>query len=622
MSYDPAMKMGKILGLVVGAFIVLAMLVLGSVWLLVDPNSYKPRIAAAVKDATGRELLLQGDMTLSLLPWIALTVGPASLGNPPGSDAQPLVSFEHAAIRVRLLPLLAGRLEVARITVTGARVNYGQYAFDHLTLETGAFAPREPMPVTLSFTASRGVPKEEARAELTLNLSADVAAKRYHLDALTWHGTVNLAGNARPVRWDFTTPSLDLDLAAQSLDAPAFDLDLAGAHLSGRLAGRQILDAMALSGAVTLAPLVIREYLPRLGLSAPATRDPKALSLVSASFAFGYGGRRATVDDLKLTVDDTHVTGNVEEDLGDPRSTKFALAVDTINLDRYLPPAEGTDARAAPAAPRSAGGPEPPAKAAPLEANGSLTVGAIHLAPLDLTAVAVTLAASGGVLHLFPLEARVDGGEYSGNIVFDERASVPVLTLDEHLTGIEVGRLVSTGEKNVHVAGRGNVTLKATGRGAAADALLSTLNGRVDAAVKDGAIEGIDIGYQLDRAEALLRGQTQTTTDTHRTPFAALNLTAEIVDGVAQTHDLTLNSPVLKVTGHGSVNLATRSLDVALLADTLRMAGNTPIKIPLEVTGSAANPKIRPDLDALVKGQLGQKVKDLLTDKLKGLFNR
>jgi hypothetical protein len=52
------------------------------------------------------------------------------------------------------------------------------------------------------------------------------------------------------------------------------------------------------------------------------------------------------------------------------------------------------------------------------------------------------------------------------------------------------------------------------------------------------------------------------------------------------------------------------------------MAGNTPIKIPLEVTGSAANPKIRPDLDALVKGQLGQKVKDLLTDKLKGLFNR
>jgi len=511
---------------------------------------------------------------------------------------------------------------VGRITVTGARVSYGPYAFDQINIETGAFAPREPMPVTLTFNASRGVPTEEARAELTLNVSADLGARRYHVDALTWHGTVNLAGNARPVRWDFTTPSLDLDLAAQTLDAPAFDLDLAGAHLSGRLAGRQILDAMALSGAVTLAPLVIREYLPRLGLSAPATRDPKALSLVSASFAFGYGGRRATVDDLKLTVDDTHVTGSAADDLG-TRAVKFALAVDTINLDRYLPPAEGSDAAAAPAAaPRRAGAPEPQTKAAPLEANGSLTVGAIHLAPLDLTAVAVTLAASGGVLHLFPLEARVDGGEYSGNIVFDERASVPVLTLDEHLTGIEVGQLVSTGAKNVHVSGRGTVTLKATGRGAAADALLGTLNGRLDAAVKDGALEGIDIGYQLDRAEALLRGRTQTTQDTHRTPFAALSLTAEIVDGVARTHDLTLNSPVLKVTGQGSVTLATQSLDVALLADTLRMAGNTPIKIPLEVTGSAANPKIRPDLDALVKGQLGQKVKDLLTDKLKGLFNR
>jgi AsmA protein len=607
------MKMGKILGLVVGAFIVLAVLVLGLVWLLVDPNSYKPKIAAAVKDATGKELLLQGDIKLSLLPWIALQVGPASLGNPPGSDAAPLVSFDHASIRLKLLPLLSKRLEVGRITITNAQVRYGPYRLDNLDIETGAFAPREPMPVAITFTANRGVPTEEANAALTLNVSADLGARRYHLDALTWHGTVSLAGNPRPVRWNFTAPSLDLDLAAQTLDAPAFELDLAGAHLSGRLAARQIIDAMALSGTVMLAPLVIREYLPRLGLSAPATRDPKALSLVSAAFAFGYGDKRATVEDLKLTVDDTHVTGSAAEDLG-TRAAQFALAVDTLNLDRYLPPPQGSDA-AVPAAPRggkSAAAPSP--KSAPLEANGSLTVGAIHLAPLDLTAVGVTLAASGGVVHLFPLKAAVDGGEYSGNIVFDERDSVPVLTLDEHLTGIEVSRLMGTGAKNVHVSGRGSVSLKATGHGAAADALINTLNGRLDAAVNDGALEGIDIGYQLDRAEALLRGQATQDKDAHRTPFEALKLTAQIVDGVVQTRDLTLNSRVLKVTGQGSVNLATQRMDMALVADTLRLVGNTPIQIPLNVTGPVANPAVRLDL--------GQKVKDLLKDKLKGLFNR
>jgi AsmA protein len=595
--------MGKILGLAVGAFIVLAALVLGSVWLLVDPNSYKPMIAAAVKDATGRQLLLQGDIQLSLLPSIALQVGPASLGNPPGVDTAPGVSFQHAAIRVKLLPLLAGRFEVGRITITNARVDDGPYRLDHLNIETGAFISREPMPVTITFTASRGVPTEEAKAELTLNVSADLGAKRYHVDALTWQGTLNLAGNPRPVRWDFTTPSLDLDLAAQTFDAPAFDLDLAGAHFRGRLAGRQILDAPALSGTVTLAPLVIREYLPRLGLAAPATRDPKALSLVSAAFDFGYAAHRATVDDLKLTLDDTHVTGSAAEDLG-TKAVKFALAVDSLNLDRYLPPAQGTDAPA-PAAPRGgASESTPAAKAAPLEANGSVTVGAIHLAPLDLTAVGITLAASGGVVHLFPLKAAVDGGEYSGNIVFDERDSVPVVTLDEHLTGIEVGRLVSAGAKPVHVSGRGNVTLKATGHGAAADALINTLNGQLDAAVNDGAIEGIDIGYQLQRAGALLRGQATQDKDTHRTPFGALKLTARIVNGVVQTHDLTLDSPVFKVTGEGSINLATQRIDMALLAD----------RIPLNLTGPVVNPSVRVDL--------AQKLKDVLKDKLKGLFNR
>jgi hypothetical protein len=38
------------------------------------------------------------------------------------------------------------------------------------------------------------------------------------------------------------------------------------------------------------------------------------------------------------------------------------------------------------------------------------------------------------------------------------------------------------------------------------------------------------------------------------------------------------------------------------------------------VTGTADAPKVRPDLQGLVKSQLQQKAKDLIKDKLKGLF--
>jgi hypothetical protein len=79
---------------------------------------------------------------------------------------------------------------------------------------------------------------------------------------------------------------------------------------------------------------------------------------------------------------------------------------------------------------------------------------------------------------------------------------------------------------------------------------------------------------------------------------------------------------VLKVTGQGSTNLPAKTLDFALLADTLRSAGTTPIQVPVKVTGNIADPTVRPDVEALAKGELRKKLQDVLQDKLKGLLGR
>src|SRR5258708_27863093 len=109
----------KILGAVAGAIIVLIAVGLMAVWWLVNPNDYKSRIAESVKESTGRELVLKGDIKLSVFPWIALELGPASLGNPPGFSEEPFLAFNHAAVRVKLFPLLAKRLEMDRVVVDG-----------------------------------------------------------------------------------------------------------------------------------------------------------------------------------------------------------------------------------------------------------------------------------------------------------------------------------------------------------------------------------------------------------------------------------------------------------------------------------------------------------------------
>jgi AsmA protein len=667
------MQAGKILGLVVGGVIAVAALLLAAVWLFVDPNSYAPELAAAVKDATGRELTLQGKMRLSVLPWPALELNSVTLGNPAGFGGDPFVAVRHATFRARLLPLVQKRLEIDRIELDGVevrllehdgrgnwqglvggvapaatasgmaspgpgspagrafarlaslkithgRVTFRGYTLANLTVETGSFAQDALAPVTIHVDADRGRAGETSSVDAQFNLSADPHAGHFRVAALTVHGLAMLAGHVRPLRWGISTPALDLDLAAQTLIAPVLDLTVAGALLNGNLVGHGLPEAPTWSGALTLDPLILREFLPRLAITPPWTQDPKAFALLAGSASFGYAGHEFKLDDVKMTLDDTHITGHAAFADDDAPTLQFALAADHVDWDRYAAPA-GAVASQKPTAPVA----ERAALAAPsvdeqgLEVDGTLAVGELHRAPFDLTAVRVTLIDSGGVLHLYPLRAQIDGGEYTGNINIDRRGVQPTLTFDEHVTGIDLKSLNQG--KTVHVSGRGNVNFKGTAHGAGD--WLSTVDGHLDAVVTGGAVEGIDIGYQLARGESLLRREEEPLReDTHRTPFDTLKVSAQVNHGVARTEELAFSSQALKVTGQGTVNLTGQALDFSLLVDTLRSLGDIPLVIPVKVTGSVANPTVRPDFDALFKGGLRQRIEGVLKDKLKELFKR
>jgi len=662
------MRIARILTLIVAVGVALVAAALLAVWLLVNPNDFKPRIAAAVKASTGRELVLSGDLKLSVFPWIALELGPGSLGNPPGFAAEPFLSFNHAAVRVRVWPLLAKRLDIGRveldgldvrllknaagrgnwqglgrttvapaaaaapghpsageslagiasITVTQARLTYQDLTVENIQLETGAIASGSVVPVTLHLEAKRGN-GDSASLEVRLDLSENSTDERLSLQALDLDGAVTLAGDPRAIKGRFVAPAVDVDLAKQTLSVPKFALTAAGADLGGTLDGTAILDAPAFAGNVTLSPLLLREFVPRFGITLPAMRDPKALSTVSATAYVDYGAKALRVDHLSMALDDTHLTGNTAVNLA-THAVTFALGVDRIDVDRYLPPPQAAPARAA------APGPAPapaalPVEPAPLNVEGTLSLSEVHAAPLDLSDVKVTLSAQDGVLHLHPLTAQIDGGQYAGDITLRYGGATPTLSLDEHLSGIDVGKLMAAQSKKLKLSGHGNLNLKATGEGVGADALLQSLNGHFDANVAGGALEGLDLGFELGQAEALLRHSAAPAQNTHRTAFDALKVSAEIVHGVATTRDLLISSAVLKVMGQGTANLASQALDLALVADTT-IVGGTPLQIPATVTGTWADPTVRPDLAALAKGQLAEKAKDVLKSKLKDLFGK
>ncbi len=98
-----------------------------------------------------------------------------------------------------------------------------------------------------------------------------------------------------------------------------------------------MLEELSLKGSLTLAPLVLREFAPRVGVSIPTTRDAKAWSQLSGSTEFDYASHAWTLRNLRLQLDDTQLQGNLKYSAAEIPALKFDLGVDHIDLDRYRP---------------------------------------------------------------------------------------------------------------------------------------------------------------------------------------------------------------------------------------------------------------------------------------------
>ena len=65
--------------------------------LVVDPNDYKDEIVSKVKETTGRDLKIQGDIGLSVFPWLGLELGALELSNAKGFGDAPFADVGTVA---------------------------------------------------------------------------------------------------------------------------------------------------------------------------------------------------------------------------------------------------------------------------------------------------------------------------------------------------------------------------------------------------------------------------------------------------------------------------------------------------------------------------------------------
>ena len=89
----------------------------------INPNNFKPEVIAAVKNNTGRDLTLTGDIKISLFPWAEVSTGKMTLSNANGFQEKNFASLEESVIKINLLPLFLNKIKVYQIIIKGLTLN-------------------------------------------------------------------------------------------------------------------------------------------------------------------------------------------------------------------------------------------------------------------------------------------------------------------------------------------------------------------------------------------------------------------------------------------------------------------------------------------------------------------
>jgi len=490
----------------------------------------------------------------------------------------------------------------------------------------------------------QGYPKEGIPVQIRANaITADVGKELYRLDGLTvkttWKGE-GFPASGVPVA--LQAKDFNANLAAQTMELTGLDLDVAGGHITGALTGKEILDAPTMTGPLKLDPVSLREWLPKLGVSLPATADPKVFQKLSFSGTVSLTKSTAEVGNIVLQLDDTTAKGMLGVADFTAKALRFDLNVDRINADRYLPPpAEKPAAKTADEPPT----PIPVEMLRTLNARGQLQVGEAIFANMKFSKLRLGVNARDGKVRFHPSEASMYGGTYSGDIGIDATSDVARVTLDEHIANVDFAPLFKDFFETDRVSGKGTANIKLAGAGKNTDDVMKTLDGNIDFKVADGALEGADLWYEIRRARAVLKQQPipERAAGPVRTPFTALTGSGAMDNGVLTNKDLNVAMQYLKVTGEGTVDVPKSTLDYRLIttvmkfpregADVSQEQDLVDAQIPVKITGALSDPKVRPDLQGYLKGEAKQrlekekdkaeeKLKEKLGDKLKDLFKR
>lgn len=615
--------MGKLLKILAGIVLLVVVAIIVAP-LVIDPNDYREQIQTAVKEKTGRDLSINGDLSLSVFPWVGVGINNVSLSNADGFSAEYFAEIKEANVKVKLLPLLSQQVEVSTVVLNGMRLNLAknkQGVSNWDDMAQSSSEPSKPSAVAEqeSSGASLGAIAIGGLQIIDANVVWDDASKGERYSVNDFDLTTDALSLGKPM-------AMDLAFTVES-DMPKATVRM---KLKGDLVINAALNKFDFQG-MTLAIDAAGDLVPNGAMK---------IDIASHLIADLAGAGSLTLAPLSIKFDDSTLSGNAKINNFDKPAVSFNLAVDTINVGRYLPQQKAAQSTETSGAKEAVVPPPAAAALIPLETiraldiDGIFKVQSLIVNGLKADGASLKLLAKNGVLKTEQGVQQFYNGTYAGKTVIDARQKVPRINVKEQATGINIEPLLMDMMGESKISGVANINADLTTRGNTVPAFKSALNGTVDFNFQDGVLVGVDAGALWKQGEAILKGDVTAAfvKGEGKTPFSDVSGTAKITNGLVENKDLLVASPLININGAGSADLVSERLDYQLtlqrtkatteaeMADA-KDAKNT--QLPANVSGVFAEPKVRLDVRALVlamqKGKIDEKIAELkqkLDDKL------
>lgn len=597
---------------------------------------------AQVEAATGRKLTVGGKPTLSVWPEVAISLESVTFANAPGAADANMLTVDAVRIAAPVLPLLSGEIEVKEFVLVKPDIRLAVDASGKPNWSFGEKAGATPAPGADKPAAGKAALPEELK-DLKLGDVRIENGRISYADAKA--GTTEVLEN---VNLKLTLPSLqgplgadgDLvwkgdrivlalnmakPLAAIEGGASALKADLKGAHIDAGFDGTaDFSKGLALAGDAGVKTPSIKQL--AAWAAAPLAIEGDVLGPFEAKGKLRFAGPKISFTDAAIAIDAIRGDGDFAVDTsGKVPAITARLALGELDLNPYLPvPKEGQTGGPAASGPGTWS--EEPIDFSGLKqlnADLDLSLQSLLVQKIRIGESALKATLQGGVLNFNLSRMALYGGQGVATVRIDAAKATPEISKQVKLAGINALPLLTDAAGFDQLEGKGDLSMTVRAVGASQAAMVKTAAGDGAFSFQDGAVKGFNLGAMMRKVESAFLDASAG--ETQKTDFSELKGTFKIAKGLVTNDDLSMLSPLFRVTGSGQSSLPARTVNYRVVpravASTTGQGGAADlvgVSVPVLITGPWHDLSFQPDLTGAIEnlakdpGKIVDSAKDVL----------